>query len=126
MISLLEPDQPNASGADQSTRASASGFPSRPGSHPQSSNAVKRNGATHSTCRLCNKDIIDNQWFCRLHTNPEEASPADSAEIDLCSPTCALFYFARSHPNGNGYDKDRDFHEGTFLSLVDGEDPPCR
>jgi hypothetical protein len=121
MISSYEPNQPNASGADQSARASATDPPSRPGAHPQSLNAIKQNGGSHSTCHLCNKDIIDNQWFCRLHIMPDGGPPADPAEIDLCSPTCALCYFARLHPNGNGHDEDRDRHEGPFLLSVDGE-----
>ena len=124
MISSHEPNQPNASGADQSTRASASDLPSRPGSYRQSLNAIKQNGGTHSTCRLCNKDIIDNQWFCRLHIGPDGASPAEPAETDLCSPTCALCYFARLHPNGNGYDEDRDRPEGSLLLFADGGGPP--
>ena len=124
MISSHEPNQPNASGADQSTRASASGLPSRPGSYRQSLNAIKQNGGTHSTCRLCNKDIIDNQWFCRLHIGSDGASPAEPAETDLCSPTCALCYFARSRPNGNGYDEGRDRREGSLLLFADGGGPP--
>lgn len=66
---------------------------------------------TIPTCYLCNKNIAENQWFCRLPQKPEGGSMPDAATILLCSPACALRYFASASPSGNGEDRGR--YEGS-------------
>jgi hypothetical protein len=53
------------------------------------------------TCFACKKQIVDNQWFCRLTPTPKTALHQE-AKILLCSPLCALGYFGESEPTGSG------------------------
>jgi hypothetical protein len=48
-----------------------------------------------TTCFVCQKPIVDNQWFCRV---PQQNGVPDSQtkRILLCSPSCAYRYFAFS------------------------------
>lgn len=48
-----------------------------------------------TACIVCQKLIVDNQWFCRVpQTNGTPDSPTQ--RILLCSPGCAYRYFAFS------------------------------
>ena len=47
-----------------------------------------------SNCFVCKKPLAEQQWFCRLTQNVEEAADPQAAKILLCSPTCALRHFA--------------------------------
>ena len=73
---------------------------------------------TIPTCFLCNKNIAENQWFCRLPQKPEGGSVPDMENIFLCSPTCALRYFASVSQSGDSENRGR--YEGSPI-LVDGE-----
>jgi len=46
-----------------------------------------------TTCFVCQKPIVDSQWFCRV---PQKNGAPDSQtmRILLCSPSCAFRYFA--------------------------------
>lgn len=46
-----------------------------------------------TTCVVCQKPIVDSQWFCRV---PQKNGVADfqTRRILLCSPGCAQRYFA--------------------------------
>jgi hypothetical protein len=48
-----------------------------------------------TTCFVCQKPIVDNDWFCRV---PQQNGAPDSQpkRILLCSPSCAFRYFAFS------------------------------
>ena len=48
-----------------------------------------------SACIVCQKPIVDSQWFCRV---PQKTGVPDSPtqRILLCSPSCAYRYFAFS------------------------------
>jgi len=48
-----------------------------------------------TTCFVCQRPIVDNQWFCRV---PQQNGATDSQtkRILLCSSSCAFRYFASS------------------------------
>jgi hypothetical protein len=48
-----------------------------------------------TTCFVCQKPIVDNEWFCRV---PQRNCLPDSEtkRILLCSSSCACRYFAFS------------------------------
>jgi hypothetical protein len=46
------------------------------------------------TCFVCKQPAAGDQWFCRLTQKVKEAADTQAAKILLCSPTCALRYFA--------------------------------
>jgi len=46
-------------------------------------------------CFVCQKPIVDNQWFCRL-AQPNGTPDSETKRILLCSPSCAFRYFAFS------------------------------
>ena len=50
---------------------------------------------TSTACIVCQKPIVDSQWFCRV---PQKHGAPDSQtkRILLCSPSCAYRYFAFS------------------------------
>ena len=45
-------------------------------------------------CFLCQRPIVDNQWFCRLPRSEDGAKEPQATKILLCSPACAFRYFA--------------------------------
>lgn len=49
-----------------------------------------------SSCYVCKNQIVDNKWFCRLPGKSEGVGGTQTAEILLCSPSCAFRYFANS------------------------------
>jgi hypothetical protein len=53
-----------------------------------------------TACFVCQKPIVDSQWFCRV---PQKNGAPDSQtkRILLCSPVCALRYFGDSQPGRN-------------------------
>jgi hypothetical protein len=46
------------------------------------------------TCFVCKKPKADDQWFCRLTQKVKEVTGPQATRILLCSPICALCYFA--------------------------------
>jgi hypothetical protein len=46
------------------------------------------------TCFVCKKPKADDQWFCRLTQKVKEVTSPQATRILLCSPLCALRYFA--------------------------------
>jgi len=52
---------------------------------------------TATTCLVCQKLIVDNQWFCRV---PEQIGVPDAKTkwTLLCSPGCACRYFSFADP----------------------------
>ena len=46
-----------------------------------------------TACIVCQKPIVDSQWFCRL---PQKDGVPDfqTKRILLCSPSCAYRYYA--------------------------------
>ena len=60
-------------------------------------------------CFVCEKQIVDGQWFCRLPQKADGVAVSRAMKILLCSPACALRYFGGSRPGGNSepnYDGD--------------------
>jgi hypothetical protein len=58
------------------------------------SSVTKPDNRVSSTCCTCEKPIADGQWFCRLPQKAEGMAGSQAANILLCSPACALRYFA--------------------------------
>jgi len=62
---------------------------------------IQENPATVSevqlstTCFVCQKPIVDNQWFCRV-PQKNDAPDSETKRILLCSARCAFRYFAFS------------------------------
>ena len=54
---------------------------------------------------------------------PEGAFDPNAAKVTLCSPACALRYFASLRANGNGEDPDPDRYERLLGFFIDGEKP---
>ena len=48
-----------------------------------------------TTCIVCQKPIVDSQWFCRV-PQMNGAPDSETKRILLCSPSCAYRYFAFS------------------------------
>ena len=57
-----------------------------------SNSATTLSSEVSSACFVCQKPIVDGQWFCRL---PQKNGAPDSQtrKILLCSPSCAYRYF---------------------------------
>jgi hypothetical protein len=49
--------------------------------------------ATQQKCFVCESEIVDGRWFCRL--------PFEDKRIILCSPRCALSHFESQNPGSN-------------------------
>ena len=45
-------------------------------------------------CFVCQKPIVENQWFCRLPRLENGAKDPQATKILLCSPACAFRHFA--------------------------------
>jgi hypothetical protein len=67
----------------------------RPMKNFQQNLATMPDDQMSTTCFVCQKLIVDNQWFCRV---PQQNGVPDSEpkRILLCSPSCAYRYFAFS------------------------------
>lgn len=72
--------------------------------------------AARQKCFVCDKEIGDGHWFCRIPRKEETA-------VVLCSPGCALRYFDSLHPITNLEERDRAEFERAAHFLVDGEMP---
>jgi len=73
-------------------------------------------------CIVCEKEIVDNGWFCRLPQKTEGAAGSQAMGILLCSPVCALRYFRDSQPGGNGFEPNYDGYEYS-LHVAKGQKP---
>ena len=82
---------------------------------PQASARPGADAAQHK-CAVCDKEIIDGIWFCKIS---REKTPT----VVLCSPRCALFYFDTLRPTTNGEGLDRAGYERSLHFLMDGEKP---
>jgi hypothetical protein len=72
--------------------------------------------AAQQKCLVCDKEIRDGAWFCKI---PREEKPT----VVLCSSRCALRYFDSLHPTANSDELDRAAFERSVRFLVDGEKP---
>ncbi len=72
--------------------------------------------AAQQKCLVCDKEIGDGAWFCKI---PREKKPM----VVLCCPRCALCYFGSLHPTTNGDELDRAANERRLHFLMDGEKP---
>ena len=86
------------------------------------SDASQRRGEGRPSCIVCQAEIVDNHWFCRLPQNRNGEAHAESLAILLCSPRCALRHFAALRPHDNRFDSDYEQYE-PFHFLADGENP---
>jgi len=59
----------------------------------QNSSLARYDGETPQNCVVCQHQIVDGHWFCRL---PGEVP------VLLCSPSCALRHFNKISVNANG------------------------
>ena len=57
--------------------------------------ATTSNTEASLACLVCQKSIVDNQWFCRV-PQKNGAPDSETKRILLCSPSCAFRYFAFS------------------------------
>jgi hypothetical protein len=73
-------------------------------------------GAAPQKCLVCDKEIGDGAWFCKI---PREKKPI----VMMCCPGCALRYFDTLHPPMNGDELDRAANERSLRFLMDGEKP---
>jgi hypothetical protein len=91
----------------------------RPAIEPQESSpeeAPRVNGKTRQKCFVCDGEIMDGGWFCKI---PREEKPI----VVLCCPPCALGYFDSLHPAANGDELDRATCEQSLHFLLDAEKP---
>ncbi len=63
-------------------------------SHSQQTGVAVADSQSRPTCFVCKKAMAEQEWFCRLTQKVKEAADTQAAKILLCSPTCALRYFA--------------------------------
>ena len=70
--------------------------------------------AARQKCFVCDKEIADGAWFCKI---PREKEPT----VLLCCPRCALRYFDTVHPTTNGDELNRPAHERSAHFSVNGE-----
>jgi len=72
--------------------------------------------AAQHKCAVCDTEIGDGTWFCKIS---REKKPT----VVLCSPRCALSYFDTLHPTTNGEELDRAGYQRSLHFLMDGEKP---
>jgi hypothetical protein len=72
--------------------------------------------AGQQKCFVCNQEIADGGWFCKI---PREEEPI----VVLCCPGCAFHYFDTVHPTTNANELARAACERNRYSLVDGVTP---
>lgn len=75
------------------------GFPtSRGAGHPmknfQPISPARPDAQTAAACIVCQKPLVDGQWFCRLTQSNSRTADSQTTKISLCSPSCACRYFA--------------------------------
>jgi hypothetical protein len=78
--------------------------------------APRVNGRARQKCFVCDREIVDGPWFCKV---PCEGKPI----VVLCCPWCALRYFNSPHPAAIGEEQDRANYEQSLPFLVDAEKP---
>ncbi len=84
--------------------------------------ATTSNTEVSSACFVCEKQIVDSQWFCRLPQKADGAVAPEEAKILLCSPICALRYLGDSLPGGNGFEPNYDGYENS-RRVAEGQKP---
>ncbi len=67
--------------------------------------------AAQQKCLVCNKEIMDGYWFCRI---PRKEEPA----VVLCSPKCALRYFDSLCQKTTATEIERAAYERDLHSLA--------
>jgi len=75
-----------------------------------------------TACFVCQKSIVDGQWFCRVPQKADGAAAPQEAKILLCSSICALRYFGDSQPGGNGFELNYDGYERS-RQVAEGQKP---
>ena len=88
----------------------------------QPNSATTSNTEVSSACFVCQNQIVEGHWFCRLPQKVDGAAAPQEAKILLCSPICALRYFGDSQPGGNGFEPNYDGHEHS-LHVAEGQKP---
>jgi hypothetical protein len=83
--------------------------------------ASRRRGEARPSCLICQAEIVDNHWFCRLPQNGNGNGDSENLTILFCSPRCALCHFATLRPGDNGFASDYEQHEPIVHFLIDGE-----
>jgi len=91
-----------------------------------SNSATASNTEVSSACFVCQKPIVDGQWFCRLPQKTDGAAASQEAKILLCSSICALRYFGDSQPAGNGFEPNYDGYEHSPHTPEDQKTPKTR
>ncbi len=56
--------------------------------------ATRSDARMSLACFVCQRPIVENQWFCRLPRSEDGAKDPQATKILLCSPACAFRYFA--------------------------------
>ena len=87
-----------------------------------SNSGTRSNTQVSSACFVCQKKIVDGQWFCRLPQKTDGATGPQATEILLCSAVCALRYFGDSQPGGNGFEPNYDGYEHS-RHVAEGQKP---
>ncbi len=64
--------------------------------------AANSGGQARLMCFVCEKEIADNGWFCRLPQKTDGVAVSQAMEILLCSPFCAVRYFGDSQQGAPG------------------------
>lgn len=72
--------------------------------------AATLNTEASPACLVCQKPIVDSQWFCRV-LQKNGAPDFQTKRILLCSPGCALRYFEDSQPGGNSFEPNYNGYE---------------
>jgi hypothetical protein len=66
---------------------------SRPMKNLQENLTTVSDAQASATCIVCQKPIVDSQWFCRV-PQKNDAPDFQNKRLLLCSPSCAYRYFA--------------------------------
>ena len=67
--------------------------------------------AAQQKCFVCDKEIVDGRWFCKVFR--------ESKRVVLCCPRCALRYFETLHPTADGDERNRAAYEQSLHFLVE-------
>jgi hypothetical protein len=59
----------------------------------QENSATVSDAQMSTTCFVCQKSIVDSQWFCRV-LQQNGVPDSEAKRLLLCSPSCAYRYFA--------------------------------
>ena len=72
-------------------------------------------------CIVCQREIVDSLWFCRLPQNHTAFSNGEFPKHLICNPHCALRHFGTSRLQPNGYEQDYISAERSFYMLIGPE-----